>query len=434
MALTDWDELEAASQSGGQGEVKKVTHRESRAIGALKQLHEDNEGKKERRFRFLNEVSALRVLDGDGAPRVLDADESQWGNPDGQLYLVMEWVQGPTLSQKVNACKATIDEGKDAITRISYILEGCHALPIYHRDIKPDNIVMRGDDWGDPVLVDFGMSWTKPGENQGEFKTPKGQEIGNRFLRLPEHTAGGDHHDSCSDVCMAVGLLFFMLIGRAPRSLDDGHGLRPHQLHKDAFPSSVVNDPRWRRLMRIFNIGFQYRMEARIQNAGDLRKWLESLDDDAMSTTHDELAEEVARLNDTLASEEARRIEETRPILDRANRRFFEGFQQIIAGADLEGGGQGPIFLDRGLVTRFHLSVHRKNTPSPNVFIEHRLVLEQETLSASFRLDQYLSGTGEWETYYSGPATDDEGLMLAMTGNVRRVAAKVIRSLREKWE
>jgi serine/threonine-protein kinase len=434
LALTDWEELEATSQSGGQGVVKKVIHRESRAIGALKQLHEDNEGKKERRFRFLNEVSALRVLAGDGAPRVLDADESQWGNPDGQLYLVMEWVQGPTLSQKVNACKATIDEGKNAIARISYILEGCHALPIYHRDIKPNNIVMRGDDWGDPVLVDFGMSWLKPGENPGEFKTPKGQEVGNRFLRLPEHTAGGDQHDSRSDVCMAVGLLFFMLTGRAPRSLDDGHGLRPHQLHRGAFPSSIVNDPRWPRLMRLFNVGFQYRMEARIQNAGDLRNWLESLDDDAMSTTYDELAEELARLNDTLASAEARRVEETRPTLDRANRRFFEGFQQIITGADLEAGGQGPIFLDRGLVSRFHLSVHRKNTPSPNVFIEHRLVLEQETLSASFRLDQYLSGTGEWETYYFGPAADDEGLMLAMTGNVRKVAAKVIRSLREKWE
>ncbi len=430
----DWKEVGSTSQSGGQGEVKKVVHRVSGAIGALKRLHDGDEDKKERRFRFLNEVSALRALDGNGAPRVLDADESQWENPDGHLYLVMEWVEGPTLSQKVNARRASIDEGTRAITRIANILERCHFLPVYHRDIKPDNIVMRGDDWDDPILVDFGMSWARPHGHQRDFNTPRGQEIGNRFLRLPEHSAGGDHHDNRSDVCMAVALLFFMLTGRAPRSLDDGHGFRPHELHQDAFPSSIINDLRWPRLRRLFNIGFQYRMEARIQSAGDLRGWLESLDDDAMSSIYDELAEEIARLNDQLASAEARRIEEARPLLDGANRQFFGDFQQIVSSAGLEGGGQGPTFLDRGLASQFHLMVHRKFIQQPHVFIEHRVALEQESILANFRLDQHLSGTGEWQTYYVGPAADDEGLMLAMAENVRKVAVEVIRSLCKKWE
>ena len=293
---------------------------------------------------------------------------------------------------------------------------------------------MRNDDWGDPVIVDFGMSWTTPDGHPSYFKTPKGQEIGNRFLRLPEHSAGGDHHDNRSDVCMAVGLLFFMLTGRAPRSLDDGHGLRPHELHKDAFPNSIVSEPRWPRLTRLFNVGFQQRMEARIQNARDLRNWLESLDEDTTSNNYDELAEEIARLNDRFASAEARRTEKARVLLDRAHRRFFEDFRQIMDDAGLEAGGQGPVFLDRGLVNQFFLGIHRRSIPKPDVLIEHRLAVEQETLSASFRLDQYGSIIGEWQTYYSGAAADDEGLISAMAGNVRKVAVEVIRSLRKKWE
>ncbi len=434
MALTDWDELNAAPQKGGQGEVRKVAHRASGQVGALKQLHKENQNNTERRFRFLNEVSALRALNGDGAPLVLDANETEWRNYSVQLYLIMEWIDGVTLSQKANKKRATIDEGKEALTRIVTILEHCHALPIYHRDIKPDNIVMRGGHWSDPVLVDFGMSWANSEDKPTDFETPNGQEIGNRFLRLPEHSSGGDHHDNRSDVCMAVGLLFFSLTGCAPRTLDDGHGFKPHEAKQHLFSTAILNDPRWRRLRRLFNVGFYYRIDGRFQSASELLKWLKSLDDDTMENKHDNLVEEIGRLHDVLASAEARRIEEIRPLVERANQQFFDGFQTIIAEAGLEGGGQGPTFIDRGLTSRFHLIVQRKSTSQPHTCIEHRVMVEGETVSAGFRLDKYVSLPGEWTVYYSAAAADSEGLLMAMSDNPRKVAAVVIRSLREKWE
>jgi hypothetical protein len=49
-------------------------------------------------------------------------------------------------------------------------------------------------------------------------------------------------------------------------------------------------------------------------------------------------------------------------------------------------------------------------------------------------LDKYVSLPGEWTVYYSAAAADSEGLLMAMSDNPRKVAAVVIRSLREKWE
>jgi hypothetical protein len=153
-----------------------------------------------------------------------------------------------------------------------------------------------------------------------------------------------------------------------------------------------------------------------------------------MDSKYDVLAEEIARLNDVMASADARRTEEIRPLLEQANQQFFDMFQSIITSAGLEGGGQGPIVIDRGSTSRFYLNVQRKNMPQPHTCIEHRVALEGETVSAGFRLDKHLSLPGEWTTYYSTAAADGEGLLMAMRASPPKVAVVVIRSLREKWE
>jgi hypothetical protein len=61
----------------------------------------------ERRFRFLTEVSGLRALDGNGVPLVFEANEQLWREKEVELYLVMEFVEGPTLNDK-GQCKRSI--------------------------------------------------------------------------------------------------------------------------------------------------------------------------------------------------------------------------------------------------------------------------------------------------------------------------------------
>ena len=141
-----------------------------------------------------------------------------------------------------------------------------YALDIHHRDVKPDNIILRNGLTEAPVLVDFGMSWTKSDYDRArEFETKVGQEIGNRFLRLPEHTPGRHLHDSRSDLTLVVGLLFYTLAGEAPRSLRDLRGAMPHEVSADCFAPLTTQDPRWPRIRRIFNVGFQENIDFRFQ-------------------------------------------------------------------------------------------------------------------------------------------------------------------------
>ena len=103
---------------------------------------------------------------------------------------LMEWIEGLTLAQAVSRGALDIDTTL-AITQVLLrTVAKCHEANIHHRDLKPDNVVLRDGDLRAPVIVDFGMSWAKPdGEDGRKFETDAGQELGNRFLRLPEHAA-----------------------------------------------------------------------------------------------------------------------------------------------------------------------------------------------------------------------------------------------------
>lgn len=74
----------------------------------------------------------------------------------GQFYLVQEWIEGHTLSQKVRK-QGSMSESAvlDLLLRILPVLDYVHSKGIIHRDIKPSNIILRHRD-GNPVLIDFG--------------------------------------------------------------------------------------------------------------------------------------------------------------------------------------------------------------------------------------------------------------------------------------
>lgn len=74
----------------------------------------------------------------------------------GQFYLVQEWIEGDTLSQKVQQHGQMSESAvRDFLLRILPVLDYVHSKGIIHRDIKPSNIILRHRD-GNPVLIDFG--------------------------------------------------------------------------------------------------------------------------------------------------------------------------------------------------------------------------------------------------------------------------------------
>jgi serine/threonine protein kinase len=106
---------------GGQGRVQKVRHARTGQLGALKVLH-DKRQNHERRYRLQGEVAALQRMEGAGVPRVLDSNSDRWRDRLTDLYVVTEWIEGPTLGDHVKAGgPVSLDSGlqlADALTTI----------------------------------------------------------------------------------------------------------------------------------------------------------------------------------------------------------------------------------------------------------------------------------------------------------------------------
>ncbi len=201
------------------------------------------------------EVIALKAAAGTGVPRVLDENTSAWEKKE-ELFVVLEYVSGDTLQKYVSARPQSLDTALDLTEKLVEIVRRTHASQVMHRDIKPDNIILKENNVRDPVLVDFGLAWLE-NEDTG-FQSRVNQEIGNRFLRLPEHAADQDtHHDPRSDLTQIVGVLLYLLSGVYPRLLVDANGRRPDEVSRKDIPPETLGDVRWPSVQSIFIMGFR---------------------------------------------------------------------------------------------------------------------------------------------------------------------------------
>lgn len=109
--------------------------------------------------RFLEEGKTLAKFDDPAIARVLLFFEE-----NDTAYLVMEFVPGPTVSQRLRENGAfPVEEASTIIKALCHGLAKVHAMDVLHRDIKPGNIILR--DNGMPVLIDFGAAKSFSGDN-----------------------------------------------------------------------------------------------------------------------------------------------------------------------------------------------------------------------------------------------------------------------------
>jgi len=107
------------------------------------------------------EVSSLEAVAGNGVPRVLEHNMNSAGQRGTPLYVITEWVEGMTLSRYVSGKPRPIEEALRLTRELASILSRCHSVKVYHRDIKPDNVIVDPDLAG-LTLVDFGIAWGTP--------------------------------------------------------------------------------------------------------------------------------------------------------------------------------------------------------------------------------------------------------------------------------
>src|SRR5580700_4092549 len=212
--------------SGGMGTVWEGVHTTLGTRVAIKFIRPQFASQAEARARFEIEARAAARLKTKHACLVYDYGVS----PDGLPYIVMEFLEGESLSD------AIIDRGTlpprdvaQIIGQAARALSKAHAAGIVHRDLKPDNIYLARTD--EPVeglpfvvkLVDFGIAKmfeepVKPGERGRAMGGPtrEGTVIGTPNFMAPEQLAVGGAPGPLTDLWSLGACTFAAMTGRLP--------------------------------------------------------------------------------------------------------------------------------------------------------------------------------------------------------------------------
>ncbi|HEY1586493.1 MAG TPA: serine/threonine-protein kinase, partial [Polyangia bacterium] len=161
----------------GHGAMGKVFLAENEAIGlrvAIKLLKPELLANPDFRLRFKHEAEAVAAIQHPNVARFLDLIV---GDP---TFLVMEYVDGPTLHQVIHKeHKLPPRRAADIAVRLAWGLHAAHKAGVIHRDLKPSNILLLPDEESGevPKIIDFGLAKTVA-SSPGAPLTRAGQIVG----------------------------------------------------------------------------------------------------------------------------------------------------------------------------------------------------------------------------------------------------------------
>src|SRR5437763_6931356 len=216
--------LEHLLGRGGMSEVYAAEDQELGRRVALKLLAPDADT-----ARFEREARAVAAL---GHPNVMQLYD--YGEDNGRPYMVLEYVQGGTLEDRLAAAdgEPLPDNETRAISAgIAAGLAHAHSRGVIHRDLKPANVLF--DEEGRPKLADFGIARMAAGEGT---LTEAGTVLGTAAYISPEQ-AMGDPATAASDVYSFGVILYRMLTGRLP--FEPSNPMELLMLHRDAPPPPI---------------------------------------------------------------------------------------------------------------------------------------------------------------------------------------------------
>jgi serine/threonine protein kinase len=296
-----WRELSRLGQ-GGHGTATLVEPLDSSVPEGqyvLKVQHSPND--LERRARMYREVVALETLNHPGVQRVIESNAKNFADVQQRLYLVTEYIEGPTLEERIGRERPTMADALALLMRLTDIVSYCHFQEVVHRDIKPDNVVLRSDAVADPVLLDFGLSFNREAAEESPL-TAAGQHLGNRFLVLPElQGSSGNKRDPRSDLTLLCGVLFFVLSGERPDTLLDEKSRMPHQRPGPANEFGSLPANTRTHLNRLFDMGFRVTIDQRFQSAEQLQASLRSIANSTTDTPVQNTSDLLSSLRDRLS-------------------------------------------------------------------------------------------------------------------------------------
>ena len=195
---------------GGHGVVYRAQDARGQPV-ALKLLLAHRAQNPQARTRFQAEVNALARLHHPHVVPILGA-----GEHEGSPWLALEYVEGETLQARLRRGPLAIDEAIRVARQLAQALSYVHGCGVLHRDLKPDNVLLRGDD---ALLTDFGLVL----DEQRELSriTATGVFQGTPGYWAPEQARGETRaHGPTTDVYGLGAVLYACLTAQPPVQAD----------------------------------------------------------------------------------------------------------------------------------------------------------------------------------------------------------------------
>jgi len=207
---------------GGMGAVYLGEHSLLRRRAAIKVLLPALSSQQEIVQRFFNEARAATTIKDAGIVQIFDFGY----HTDGSAYIVMEFLEGETLHERLRRFGRLAEHDALRILRpVAVSLAAAHAAGIIHRDLKPENIFLVRDAeviGGERTkILDFGIA-KLTGEADGMLKTQTSAVMGTPSFMSPEQCRGAGQVDPRSDVYALGCVLFYVITGTLPF---DGDGI-----------------------------------------------------------------------------------------------------------------------------------------------------------------------------------------------------------------
>src|SRR5215470_18149964 len=203
---------------GGMGVIYSATHPVIGKRAAIKVLHPRLCDDEEAVDRFLTEARAANQI---GHPNIVDVF-AFGALSDGRSYMVMEWLAGESLAQRLHRGPLSLGEALGVLEQTADALDAAHEKHIIHRDLKPDNIFLVPVRGGRTLvkLLDFGIAkLVKPDAEVTLKSTRPGSILGTPGYLAPEQ-ARGQTVDGRTDIYSLGCVVFEMLAGRPPFACD----------------------------------------------------------------------------------------------------------------------------------------------------------------------------------------------------------------------